>query len=74
MHRNLRAEMARGSITMGDIAEFLDVRTATVSDKKSGKYRFYYDEAVAIKNHFFKELEVEYLFKRSEEKEKEGVT
>lgn len=62
MHKNLRAEMAREGITIGDIAEFLGVRHATISDKVNGKFRFYYDEALAIKNRFFPNCSLEYLF------------
>ncbi|WP_440706227.1 XRE family transcriptional regulator [Heyndrickxia oleronia] len=61
-HRNLRAEMAREGITMVDIANFLNVRYATVNEKVNGKYRFYYDEALKIKNRFFPNQSLEYLF------------
>lgn len=68
MYRNLKAEMARSGITMVDIAEYLDVRYATVNDKVNGKYRFYYDEAYAIKKRYFDDMTMEYLFeKKSEE-------
>ncbi|WP_078410255.1 DNA-binding protein [Priestia abyssalis] len=62
MHRNLRAEMAREGITCVDIADFLNLRYATVNDKVNGKYRFYYDEALRIKDHFFPDRSLEYLF------------
>lgn len=62
MFKNLRAEMARHNVTIGDIAKALDVRYATVSDKLNGKYRFYYDEALSIKEIFFKDKSIEYLF------------
>ena len=62
MYRNLRAEMARNDVTIKDIAESLGVRHATICDKLNGKYRFYYDEAYAIKTRFFPDCELEYLF------------
>jgi transcriptional regulator with XRE-family HTH domain len=62
MYRNLKAEMARNEITLSDLAEVLGVRYATVSDKMNGKYRFYYDEVLMIKYHFFPKLDIEYLF------------
>lgn len=62
MYRNLKAEMAREGILSKDIAVFLGVREATISDKLNGKYRFYYDEAYSIKKHFFPNCELEYLF------------
>lgn len=71
MYRNLRAEMARESITMVDISEYLNVRYATVNDKVNGKYRFYYDEALMIKKHFFPNCSLEYLFEKEEQVESE---
>ncbi|MDN5388873.1 XRE family transcriptional regulator [Bacillus sp. LB7] len=68
MHRNLRAEMARNGITMVDIAKFLGVRYATVNDKVNGKYRFYFNEALKIKRHFFPQCDIEYLFENDENK------
>jgi len=68
MHKNLKAEMAREGITISDIAEFLGVRHATISDKVNGKFRFYYDEAIKIKNHFFPNCSLEYLFENEDQK------
>lgn len=62
LYKNLRAEMARNGVTIKQIAEFLDVRFATVSDKLNGRSRFFYDEAIRIKRHFFPSHSVEYLF------------
>lgn len=69
MYRNLKAEMARSGITMVDIAEYLNVRYATVNDKVNGKYRFYYDEAYAIKKKFFDDMQMEYLFEKTNTEE-----
>ena len=66
MHNNLRAEMARKGLTMSDLADLLGVRHATISDKINGKFRFYYDEAVKIKNAFFPDLSLEYLFENED--------
>ena len=68
MYMNLRAEMARADIDMFDIAKHLKVRYATVCDKMNGKYRFYYDEALEIKNKFFPKYSLEYLFESEETK------
>lgn len=62
MYKNLRAEMARNGVTIGDMAKALGVRYATVNDKLNGRFRFYYDEALKIKKLFFPECELEYLF------------
>jgi DNA-binding XRE family transcriptional regulator len=62
LFRNLEAEMARQRITKGDLAKFLGVRYATVVDKTKGRSRFYYEECLSIKKHFFPDCELEYLF------------
>lgn len=67
MHRNLRAEMAREGITMVHIADYLNLRYATVNEKVNGKYRFYYDEALKIKQRFFPNQSIEYLFEKDNE-------
>lgn len=59
---NLEAEMARLGIQRKDVAEKLDVRVATISDKLNGKFPFTLDEVVAIKKAFFPNLPLEYLF------------
>lgn len=64
MYRNLKAEMAREGLTMVDLANYLQLRYATVNEKMNGKYRFYYDEALQIKKQFFPNLSLEYLFEK----------
>lgn len=61
-YKNLRAEMARHGVTVRQIAELLGVRFATVSDKLNGRSRFFTDEAIRIKQHFFPNCSLEYLF------------
>jgi len=63
---NLKAEMARHNIRIGDISELLDVRKATVSDKINGHYKFSFDDAVRIKRRFFPNLDIEYLFENDD--------
>ena len=60
--KNLRAEMARENVTIGDIAEFLGVRFATVSDKMNGRSPFKFSEATKIRKKFFPKCSLEYLF------------
>lgn len=62
MYRNLLAEMARKGISKKDIAVFMKVRYATIVDKVNGKYPFKVDEAFKIKQKFFPELTIDYLF------------
>lgn len=67
MYKNLAAEMARKDISKKDIADYLQMRYPTVVDKTNGKSRFYYDEALKIKKHFFPDESIEYLFHFEEE-------
>ena len=69
MYSNLIIAMKRKGITIGQIAELLNCRAATVSDKIHGKreYGFYLEEALRIKNVFFNEYETTYLFGRDKE-------
>lgn len=59
---NLEAEIARKGLSKKDIAETLGVRIATVYDKLKGKYPFTLDEALKMKNKYFPEFTLEYLF------------
>lgn len=63
MYPNLNAELARKNIKRVDIANDLFYgRTATVSDKLNGKYPLLLSEALMIKNKYFPDLELGYLF------------
>lgn len=73
MYRNLVAEMTRKGLKKTDLAELLKLRYATVLDKISGKSRFFYDEAKAIKDAYFVELELEYLFESELTKNKNSA-
>lgn len=63
MYRNLLAEMARRGISKKDLALFLEMRYPTVVDKTNGKSRFYLDEAFKIRDRFFPDCKIEYLFR-----------
>lgn len=67
MFKNLEAEMVRHQITRNDLAILLGVRYATIADRINGKYKFYLIEAVQIKEAFFSDLTLEYLFEMSQE-------
>ncbi|MBM7580063.1 helix-turn-helix transcriptional regulator [Jeotgalibacillus terrae] len=64
---NLKAEMARKGIPPKKIAKFLGVKTQTVNDKLSGKYKFSFEHALAIRDEFFPDKKLEYLFKKNKE-------
>lgn len=62
MYINLVKIMKSSNVSKKDIATFLGLRYATVLDKFSGKSRFFYDEAKKIKDNYFPEFDIEYLF------------
>jgi len=62
VYKNLEAEMVRIGIARKDLAALLNVRYATIVDKLKGKSSFTLDEALRIKNSFFPNLSIEYLF------------
>lgn len=62
MYPNLEAELARNGVTQLKIAEILNIRECTVSDKMNGKTDFKLQECKKIKNILFPNLNLEYLF------------
>ena len=68
MYQNLKMVMSRKKITIKQLAELLNSREATVSDKINGNVGcgFYFDEALRIKNVFFGEYNLEWLFEKEE--------
>lgn len=59
---NLRAEMARKGVSIQDIARELKKDRTTIGAKLSGKRPIHLEEAFAIIDAFFPELDVHYLF------------
>lgn len=64
MYPNLRAEMARKRVTGNDLAEVLNIRPATFSEKMNGKSGFTFAEAQIIKAYLGTSLSLEELFER----------
>ena len=62
MFPNLRAEMARKRVTGNDLAEVLNIRPATFSEKMTGKSGFTFAEAQTIKAYLGTSLPLEELF------------
>lgn len=54
-------------MSLVDIADLLEVRYQTVADKINGISDFKFGEALLIKNEFFPEYEIEYLFSREKQ-------
>lgn len=67
MYPNLAAELARKGLKQKDLAPALSTtRTATVSNKLTGKSPLLIDEAFKIQATFFPEHSLDYLFKRDD--------
>lgn len=62
MTNNLKAEMARAEVTQVDIAELLGTSPNTVVNKMAGRTSFNIKEAHAIRDKFFPDKTIDYLF------------
>lgn len=61
---NLRAEMARRNITSSDISRVVRKTDRSVRDKIKGKRDFTLTECTVIRDTFFPNLSLEYLFSK----------
>ncbi|MDR0308557.1 MAG: helix-turn-helix transcriptional regulator [Coriobacteriales bacterium] len=59
---NLKAEMARNGITQIQIAKALSMSPDNFRGKLAGRVKFSLDEAQEIKNAFFPQKSLDYLF------------
>lgn len=66
MYPNLERVMKERGITKKDLAIFLDLSYGIIFDKTNGHSRFFLDEALFIRDKFFPDLEIKYLFATSE--------
>ena len=66
MYSNLKKIMDVKGISFQQLANLLECRMETISDKVNGKVKcgFSIDEAIRIKNVFFAEYNLEWLFAR----------
>lgn len=62
MFKNLRAEMAREGLTIRAISNKLGITDKTFRSKLHGKTEFTRSEMVKLRNTFFSNLTIEYLF------------
>lgn len=63
---NLEAEMKRKGISRMDIANLLDVSYSTIHSRFNGNSEWLYNECVLIRDTYFHDLELDYLFKTEE--------
>lgn len=64
MFPNLHAEMARCNITATDFAKVIHKTNRSIRDKIGGQGDFTLTEVCAIRDAFFPEMTLEYLFMR----------
>lgn len=64
MFENLKAEMARQDITIKDISRDLNYVYETLRNKFNGITEWQRSEMFAIKNKYFPDKSIEYLFKQ----------
>ncbi len=64
MYENLKVEMARIDITIKDISRDLGYVYETLRNKFLGKTEWNRSEMFAIKEKYFPNLNIEYLFKQ----------
>lgn len=69
MYNNLFAEMARNRIKKKDITDCLCVGEKTLRNYLNGTSKISWNDAVKIRNTFFPDLDIEYLFKTFENEE-----
>lgn len=68
---NLRAEMARGNIGIGQMAKALHISWDTMARKLAGRSPLHLDEAFRMRDQFFPSCSIEALFR--EEREERGA-
>ena len=64
MYLNLKTEMNRADVSIGDIAEILHIHRNSASAKVNGDTSFTIEEAFALRDAKFPYTSAEYLFKR----------
>jgi len=64
---NLKAEMARKNIKHEDIRNVLGLSQRAIGNRMQGKVAFKLPEAQIIRDTFFPDLEIEYLFESDKE-------
>ncbi len=62
---NLKGEMAKRNIKVEDIANALNIHRNSASNKINGDTSFSIEEAVKVKETYFPDLSLKYLFEKS---------
>ena len=62
MYSNLKAEMARCGISQKEMADFLHIHENSMCNKINGSSPISIEEAFKIRNKYFPNIELQYLF------------
>lgn len=66
-YSNLKAEMGRNDVTIEEIAKGLGIHRNSASNKINGPSSFSIEEAILVREKFFPDKTLDYLFKTDEE-------
>ena len=66
---NLKAEMGRKDIPIEEVSKLLGIHRNSVANKVNGRSRFTVDEAKVVKEAFFPNLSIDYLFDTAQAEE-----
>lgn len=66
MLANLEKIRKEKDVTLADMADLIEVRYQTISDKINGHSDFKFSEAVKIQQTFFPEYDLKFLFSKKE--------
>ncbi|MCG1174816.1 XRE family transcriptional regulator [Staphylococcus epidermidis] len=69
MLKNFNDIRKEKKVSLVDLADLLEVRYQTVADKINGISDFKFGEALLIKNKYFPEYDIEYLFEKEKERQ-----
>lgn len=69
--KNLEAEMKRKNISRSDVANLLGLSYRTIHSRFNGESEWGYSECVKIRDHFFSDMALDYLFQPTEDGGKE---
>lgn len=64
---NIKGEMAKRNIKVEDVANVLNIHRNSASNKINGDTSFSIEEAVKVKDTYFPDLSLKYLFEKAEE-------
>lgn len=62
MRKNLEIIRKRKEVSLTDMADLINVKSQTIREKIDGKSDFKFGEALLIRNTFFPEYDMVYLF------------